>query len=607
MTAKVLTSCATLEEFLQQKYMELYEDIKSDENKALSLKNNKSTSNWFYQGAPLGYVVDKDGNSHYFINKAGLPDEIRNEITGGDVNGKSEDEITYLDYANMTDVYGVTSNLKVYYCKAGKETMLGIREEELDVVDPKKEIFPSGSEFAKLLTGNDEESVDLEKIKSITELTINKENAIKDFKAFYNFVSLQKLILNNVNIETLDGLENAMQMNYIYIKNSVIGNYSALGRLSKTLKTIYFCSVDDNEFSKFCSKETGIGNYDMMSLKNLGFFGVDALESLFSGGSGAELNYRLWKSSDMHKSITSLKPFENLSISTKNVIKNLLLGDNEIIDDAGENNSSYLSDFIGLKHLDLYANGLKSLSGLKNMTKLQYLRANNNNLGADDHEEVKDENLDAISSLSDKESLFFLDLGKNPKLKWIEYLSNLSSIKYLYLDGCDKNMNCQSIVDTLGKCGTNYTISGKLLTGSIYKASDYYSMSTVTNNELYGDLYNNKYISHLSLAGCTTLTNEQLNTILSSMTSLKYLDLQNCSNLSTIDFVGEGKVTGLVELILYGTKVINLVNLNNYGMNMRTLALNNAGVDLSSIVPCINRLIAGQSYWLGANRRLIYA
>ena len=124
--ATYMQSIAVLEEYLNSFYVEHYEEFENVENKAEALEQHKESSNWIWNPAKygygaIGYVVNADGNACYFINKEGLPEEIRANIKGGDAG-----EGKYTDYANMNDVYGVTSNLKVYYCKNGKDKMLGI-------------------------------------------------------------------------------------------------------------------------------------------------------------------------------------------------------------------------------------------------------------------------------------------------------------------------------------------------------------------------------------------------------------------------------------------------------------------------------------------------
>lgn len=95
----------------------------------------------------------------------------------------------------MEDVYGLTSNLKVYYCSKGKDSIAGISKDELDVADTTKEIFAAGSNIAKLITWSDDKNLTLEDLKSVKKLEINNTSGIKSLKDLYAFVSLQELTL----------------------------------------------------------------------------------------------------------------------------------------------------------------------------------------------------------------------------------------------------------------------------------------------------------------------------------------------------------------------------------------------------------------------------
>ena len=116
--ATYMQSVAMLEEYLNSYYVEHYEEMANEESKVQALKNMEP--NWFFRDAPLGYIVDSDGQIHFFINKDGLPDEIKSQLKGGDAGDKD-----YSSYSQMKDVYGVTKDLKVYYCSDGKESVLG--------------------------------------------------------------------------------------------------------------------------------------------------------------------------------------------------------------------------------------------------------------------------------------------------------------------------------------------------------------------------------------------------------------------------------------------------------------------------------------------------
>jgi type II secretory pathway pseudopilin PulG len=111
--ATYMQSVAVLEEFFNNYYIENYENVKSSESKIEELTTFKPE--WFYIPASEGigglrYIPDSDGNALYLIKKSNLPNEIKNQIKGGDAGNGS-----YTDYASLNDVYGITNDLKIYW------------------------------------------------------------------------------------------------------------------------------------------------------------------------------------------------------------------------------------------------------------------------------------------------------------------------------------------------------------------------------------------------------------------------------------------------------------------------------------------------------------
>ena len=99
-------------------------------------------------------------------------------------------------------------------------------------------------------------------------------------------------------------------------------------------------------------------------------------------------------------------------------------------------------------------------------------------------------------------------------------------------------------------------------------------------------------VTRLNLSGNENLSNEKLQEILSTMTGLKALSLNGCTNLSSIDFIGQGKVTELMELDLRNTNpsLTDLSNLNDYATNLKTLILSNTNTDMSKMQTTINQV-----------------
>lgn len=591
--ATYMQSVAVLEEYLNNYYVEHYEEMNEEESKILTLTTLEPS--WFYIPANEGigglrYVVDAEGHALYLIKKSGLPEDIKNQIRGGDAG-----EGTYTDYVNLNDVYGVTSDLQVYYCSEGTDTIMGITTDELNSDNPLREVFNStnNSDLYNLLSdydiadseGNKDGILTAEELKSVTKLTINSSSNITDFSAFYNLISLKELTIDGVNLNNLAGIENCPQLNYVYFKSSTVADYSSLAGVKK-LEYLYVYNVDDNELNKLC---IGIKDAEFGSLEYLAVSGnTDEI---------SDTNITLISSNKSSKTITNLTPLSTLTDTTKKAVKYLSIQCNNI-----EGDLTALSGYTSLILLRCEYNNLTSLAGMENMNELVYLCGIGNKLGTLDS--GTGENVEtgtAIASLANKTKLQQVNLEDNTNLANVSYFENDTLIRYLYLGGCSNTMSVQGISNIILGCGSNYSLPVKFLTGTVYDVAEYYTPSTVTYEELYSDLYENKYITHLNLEGCTKLTNEEFNTILKSMTNLKYLTLKDNTTLTSIDFISENGVKNLIELDLRNTGVQgenSLTNLNNYAKELKTLALSD-GSSLKNITTTINRLRLGTSgnYW----------
>ena len=540
--ATYMQSVVALEEFLNSYYVEHYEEMKEEESKVQALKNLEP--NWFFSGAPLGYIVDSDGKVNFFINKDGLPEEIRSQIRGGDAGEK-----TYQDYASMNDVYGVTKNLKVYYCRNGKDSLLGTENTDLD--NPVREVFEAGSSLAKLINGNDTDNVTAEDLKNVKELTITQENNITSFEEFYNFPSLERVNFEGVTIGSLDGLQNAIKINYIYFYNSVISDYSAIGKC-KELKNLHMYMPNNEEVSKMCE---GLKDAKLTKLEYFGLYGF--------------MNYEVVSpefqvTATTRSSLTDIKPLEKLSLETKQAIKYLYFNNNNIED------VSVLKDFSNLYFVRLEHNELTSCKGLENKKNLKYLYLNNNLLGIGETE-IPNEQTDSISYLKDNTVLDRLDLSNNSNLKQISYLKDIVSLKKFLIKN-NENIETACIVDLkdiLVKC--------ELLDmpSKYYLGLDNSPKMNLSNLDLTDDdimlLKNNTIVESLNLSGNKNLSNEKLQEVLATCTNLKGINLSGVSNLESIEFVKF--MPNLITLNIIDTKVIDLSLLNSNVPNLGLYAL----------------------------------
>ena len=354
--ATYMQSIAVLEEYLNSYYVEHYEQMQNEESKVLTLTSLEP--NWFYIPAREGigglmYITDSDGNALYLIKKSGLPDEIKNQLKGGDA-GEGE----YSDYASLNDVYGVTSNLKVYYCQNGKDTILGISKENLDSDNPNRVVFDENSEINNILgqyDSNKDGKIDAQEIKAIKELTITENSGISNFKDLYNLTSLQKIIFQNVSLQNLEGIENAVQLNFVEFQNVNIQDYKALGKISK-LQYLYMYMPNNEEVDKLC---TGLESAELSSLNYFGLYGFNLMQYT------SDLN-RYYNSTT--SALTDISPLEKLSTVTKESIKYVYLNNNNL------NSIEALKDFKNIYNINLTVNtNLKSLEGLENKKDLKYL------------------------------------------------------------------------------------------------------------------------------------------------------------------------------------------------------------------------------------------
>ena len=208
-------------------------------------------------------------------------------------------------------------------------------------------------------------------------------------------------------------------------------------------------------------------------------------------------------------------------------------------------------------------------------------------------------NITDITSLAGNNIINYINLYSNVNLKNVKTLGDCINLKEIYLANNEAMIGTEvsealgnSETHILQNCGSNYSLPNKYL---IYFSNltkyDLSNLDLTDESDEINAMKNKTNVTSLNLAGNSKLSNEKLQEILSTMTGLKALKLQNCSNLSSIDFIGQNKVTGLIELDIRGTSssLTDLSNLEEYALDLQTLALNNYNVDFSKIQNTINR------------------
>ena len=637
--ANIKSGMMALEEFLREEYIQNCSDLESEENKIEGLI--KKCPDYFYvpsrQGiGALNYVVDGEGHSLYLINKSGLPAEIQEALNGGEAG-----EGKYGDYQSLNDVYGVTRNLKVYYCSDGPDSIFGLEKEKLEFDDPDRVVMGEDSNLNSVVNdydSNHDGKMSLKEMCSISKLILDSSNvSTVDFKDFYNFVNLSELVINDLNLSNLDGIENCNKLSDIRMTNCVIEDYSSIGKLEGKLKYLYFYSVDDNELEKIVN---GLKDYDMTNLNYLAFtaFEKDTNNMTFWYGTNdvpqININGKVYE-----KKLTKIECLDQLSENTKKAVKYLTIGGNEITSCNG------LQNFENLYLLRAEKNKINSIEELKNLKKLAYLMLDGNELtklcdfvsqsdlitlcvcenenltslnGLQNCLKLKNlycmkcnltdnnftkSNENALKSLENHSKLTEVRLTENTNLKLISYLKNSeSSLKLLWVDGCTSldSSDLGIIKEMLSK-----------LESSKLKIPSQFGLAILTDNATVLDfsgqiiteedletLKKHTSLERLSLKNCTINDISKLIETLNCLTKMKYLNLNGLKELSSISFVD--KMENLKELDIRGTKVTDLAVLETQTkakkLSLGTLATDVEGTNLSSIPETVSGC-KGDCYW----------
>ena len=476
MDARVRNGMAVLEEFIKQKYSEGYE--KFDDSKSKIENMQTVYPNYFYipqkeNIGSLDYVMGGEGNALYLIKKSGLPEEIKESLVGGDAG-----EGRYTDYSSLHDVYGITSNLKIYYCSNGTDSIVGLSKEKLDKENLGKIIFESDSKMSNLLSEYDvnNDGLSFQEIGGIdtVEITSDDVNNV-DFKELCNLYNLRSLVLRNVNIEKLDGIENCNKLNTVKFIDCVINDYTNIGKLGEKLENLYFYSINDNELFKVVD---GLKDYSMINLKKLAFSSITERFTNTTEFWDVARNrvIELEKSEYFSKKLNSIEYLKDLNETTKKAVKYLTVSGNNLTSLTGiedfqtlyllraernqitslenikeiktleylmmdYNSLNSLGDFVKDSKLYYFSannnENLTSLKGLSNCLNLSYLNCLNCNLGNNEAQINRNEELDALSSLKGNSSLVEVRLTNNANLRWVDYLSNCGvTLKLLWIDKC---------------------------------------------------------------------------------------------------------------------------------------------------------------------------
>ena len=492
--ATYMQSVAVLEEFMQQQYIGDYQEIQNNDNRIDSIINLHPE--YFYVPRNNGYgnlnYIESEGKSLFLIKKSGLPDDIKSQLKGGDAGDGS-----YMSYASLKDVYGVTEDLQIYYCSDGIESIIGLTIAEIDDIKERIVFEDTNTGLGGVLGSYDidgDGKISSSEIRNIKKLEVTET---ADLSELYNLYSLEEIDFKDVSNINLKGIENCSKLSKIMFYNSSAAGYGEIGKLGEKLTHLYLVNTTNDNVSKL---GTDLSSYDLPNLQYFGIWGSPSYEwgcGNFSATTRYYYGHRL-------SNVTDISGIESFSETTKKAIKYMFIQSNKIT------SLESLSDFTNLVYLRAYGNQIENLNGIQGMKNLTNLSLANNSL--QDTNEKGEGN--ALYQISNCTSLSWLDISTNNSLIWISYLSNLP-IEYLYMDGCS-SISTTDIVSLKDK-----------IIGCTDKT------------------YDNKYTSYLIDTTNTTNISYKNQTI--DIASLK--NVGECTKLKVLDLTGTKVVKGATETL----------------------------------------------------------
>lgn len=622
-TATYMQSVAMLEEFLQTEYTKLY--MNNNENLSMLELIKTNHDEWFYkpERTGLNYIL-VDGHVYYLIDKENLPEQIKKQLKGGDANNKE-----YSDYANFKDVYGVRTDLKVYYCSNGLESIIGASDELLEDSFARTAISKDSTSglgqflidsFDWIKTDADGNILS-DGMSSVKDLIIDSSN-VKSLSELYNFSSIRNLYLKNLNLENLSGIELCPKLENVYLYNSKAKDYEKLGEVTN-LKKLSFEEYLQEEFEKCC---VDISNANFEYLNSIAIVNSDDIATIealdyFSNDSKSKVKEIGLKYINI-KNLIGLENYINLENLDTSYLSNLIetKGLNSTnIKIAKFGHDSNLKSIIDLNkstelvELNIESTKVNTLSCLENCYKIENIEARNAQLGLNVDSKLEDNkiivleksNNNALYSLRNKNSLKKLTFSNNKYLVYVDYLQNSKNINNLFLEGNDylKGDEVALLKEIILNCGNNYSIPSNLglimLDNNITKL-DLKNQRVALNDFEALKIYKNiKYLNLKNLvlldAEGNEISNEdynlKINEVLSNLNNLEVIDLDGINALNQITFVNN--INKLREICLRDTSVTTnengLLLLNNTNPNIDTVVINNSKNDLTKIQPLISK------------------
>jgi len=605
--ANIESGMAALEEWLQQKYVEYYESATDDDNEnKVAFLNRMFTYQLLLKDGTREYVINS-GKMYYLLNKncSYIPKEVRDGLSGGN-------STEYSDYSRLIDVYGITKDLKVYYCSNGIEERVygNIKTYEVDPNasasginsnDGLKRAISDTLADKYGITVDDELGVTLSNAAVFSdslEIDGSIYSGITEISGLGDLKNLKRLTLSNMSLESLRGIEGITNIEYLFLNNTTVGNFSNLTNCIE-LTYLYIClsNTIETQIANNQVNLLGDGLKNAQKLTKLEYFGISGVTTLF-------VNYPSYIENwydNTHGNVSDISGLSKFNDILKKNIKYLYLNNNSIA------SISSLEDFAGVIRCDLMFNAsltslngfgkctnmatlhvqycdLENLNGISNCialsdvmvfcnSRLSSLGNNTTNTGLSNAKNLtilraNNCNITDITALDSKKLLYYLNLSNNVALEKVSTLGTLTGLTKLFLND-NTNMDMMEIdennelivltgVDSLN---TTYTNSNNITKTIISQCPDAISnmpqkyadlFITTSTNLDYSYAKRGSYLQStdaawvklkgrtdlvsLNLSGQTQLSPETLQDVLPTLTGLKHLGLNGLTNISNLNF-----------------------------------------------------------------------
>ena len=531
-----------------------------------------------------------DSKSFFLLNPVNLKAMFGNEVEILNIDS---------DYDNLIDVYAITSDLRVFYIRNGLEDMIGIKLEELSVVDENAIVFDAGSEMANELNAGKEMS--REQIKAVKKLSITSTSKLTNINDIGRLGSITELTINNSTITSLEGISNArLTLKNLWLYGNKIESFEGL-QDCVNLEQLYLQNFSNKQLEDLCKV---LAKNDFSKLAKIGIFGY--WHDHFTGSFTDER----YSSTPINTNLTSISSLSKLTSITRNAVKTFILNNNNLT------NVSVLSNFPNIVNLKLESNKITSLDGIKNHSNLQYLRMANNTLKSD-----------ALNDLVGLPKLIYLDLRKNYDLVNIAKVADCKKITNLWfmsqasLKRTDNDVKLShddvfNIKNYLNALGSGLLIDAKYSLDLLSDNSNTLQLKNVSiNKSSFESLAKYPTLTHLSIENIKILDDSGkeitsateidkiFTNVLSKLPKVRFLQILNMPKIESINFVTNMKYLAEFD-IRDCANVTNFTCLNNSTMNVSKLTINNTKIDLTTIQPAINKL--GKSvYKVDANGNYI--